>query len=1044
MDAHADDRLQQALDAVAQFQKASDQPHLADALYNVGLYYIGVRQYGDAEDYLRKSIAIEQTLHRHLTKAEQFAGKENLPQLVRDFNMLGYALVNDGKTDEAITAFNNGITTVTNLLDGDDRKRQIQLLNNQIAYALMQAGRLDEAQKLFLQLSQEATGKSKGVLLENLAHLYEREGKLADAISVMSQACTSLEDDNVSQARAYCELAKMQDVAGRADDALKSFQKAVAASDVDEEIANAEICTAKFFASRKQLTSALEHYSKAAARTKDAVQKDAGARIVDLYAQALNGQGDIYADLERFGEAASSHQQALELATQKNLPCKLDVASGVATDYLIKGDAQKALDIFTSTIDPSKLPLIKRANALLFLGSCYRAVGQNDDAIRLMQDAINIYHSSKSSLDEADATNALAATYLNAGQINAAEQLMDRAVKIFGTLEDTKRRALLDYNRAQAKLLRGKPAEAVPIFEGGAASLKTTGEMGIMAAIECELALACLMQKQYDKALSYAQQALDTDKSGSIESEWSNNLAVGKALLRLGRFDEAERYLKKAADLVEKERSALTRDSFKAFNLDLRRDCFYELVDLYTQKGDPTSALVVAERGKARAFLDMLTNRQRRTNEMLGKISDGGAPLIAMAPGPAGERAVSVITKGTALPPIDPTAISQDNAAPADKAEIKTLVSNRASTCVEFMAAGNKLYTWVLKPDGSITSPALITNTSELQQLVDGFSHTVTQTSKSQSEMSEQNLERERKLKRIYSIVIKPIEQLLPKDEQSVVTVIPDDYLFKVPFAALVDDKGNFLIEKHTLSYAPAVSVLRRTQKVAAETSKLPHKFLAFGDPITPQNAFLGDLSHAKDEVNKIYKLYQTSNTAAMEPLVKEEATKQKFFELAPTATEIHLATHGLVDEERPMQSSLVLAPTTGDSGRLTAFDVINLMKDKLKARLVVLSACETAKGKIQRDGVIGLSRAFIIAGTPSILVSQWNVDDVMTEFQMVKLYGAYLKGADKAKALRDAQIATIRFMENTPPGSPPVLDPTKARANPRYWAAFQLIGEFN
>ena len=88
-----------------------------------------------------------------------------------------------------------------------------------------------------------------------------------------------------------------------------------------------------------------------------------------------------------------------------------------------------------------------------------------------------------------------------------------------------------------------------------------------------------------------------------------------------------------------------------------------------------------------------------------------------------------------------------------------------------------------------------------------------------------------------------------------------------------------------------------------------------------------------------------------------------------------------------------------------------------------------------------GLSRAFILAGTPSVLVSLWNVDDVMTEYQMGAFYQSYLAGNNKAKALREAQIKTLNFMEKglaaTPPGA------LKVRANPRYWSAFQLVGEY-
>jgi CHAT domain-containing protein len=116
--------------------------------------------------------------------------------------------------------------------------------------------------------------------------------------------------------------------------------------------------------------------------------------------------------------------------------------------------------------------------------------------------------------------------------------------------------------------------------------------------------------------------------------------------------------------------------------------------------------------------------------------------------------------------------------------------------------------------------------------------------------------------------------------------------------------------------------------------------------------------------------------------------------------------------------------------------DILQL--PQLKTKLITLSACQTGRGKITGDGVAGLSRAFIIAGTPSVLVSLGNVDDVMTEYQMNLFYKEYLGGATKARALRNAQLKTVDFMEKGFPQAG-----SRIRANPRYWAAFQMIGEY-
>jgi CHAT domain-containing protein len=465
-------------------------------------------------------------------------------------------------------------------------------------------------------------------------------------------------------------------------------------------------------------------------------------------------------------------------------------------------------------------------------------------------------------------------------------------------------------------------------------------------------------------------------------------------------------------------------------------------------------ALEIAERGKARAFLDMLANKStRRVETVIGTGNGGNAGgNIQLASAESGSRAVEivgkrsvdVVTKGTDDPAqeeavVEETAISPINAAAPTIDEIKQILSKRQSTCVEYLLTGDKIYVWVLGADGSVRMPPPIENVPQLRAVVQALTAKMTTSSANRDELIRHNFDRQTQLHQLYSALIKPIEQWLPADKNSVITVIPDDFLFSVPFAALLDDHLRFLVEGHTLSYAPAIGVLRATQKLEDEVAEAPHKLLAFGNPITPEVAkVLGALPYTEKEVNHIAKLYGPDRSTV---IIGAEANKETFKKLINGASEIHLATHGLVDQEHPMRSALVLAPSgEGDNGLLSVRDILTL--PNLKARLVVLSACQTGKGQIAKDGVVGLSRAFIIAGTPSILVSQWNVDDAMTEFQMTRFYHSYLDGMDKARALREAQLETIRFMENVPEGQPIQPDPSKPRANPRYWAAFQLIGE--
>ncbi|MEO1558888.1 MAG: CHAT domain-containing tetratricopeptide repeat protein [Cyanobacteria bacterium J06632_19] len=289
----------------------------------------------------------------------------------------------------------------------------------------------------------------------------------------------------------------------------------------------------------------------------------------------------------------------------------------------------------------------------------------------------------------------------------------------------------------------------------------------------------------------------------------------------------------------------------------------------------------------------------------------------------------------------------------------------------------------------------------------------------------------EQNLKRLYKLLIQPIADLLPEDPKERVIFIPDKSLFLVPFPALQDAHGKYLISKHTVLTAPSIQVLDLTkkQRVKVEQANLqgavvvgnptmPKVTIKLGDP--PQQ--LKSLPAAEREAILIGKLLDTK------PFTGVEASKTKIVPKLSQARIIHLATHGLLDDFKGLgiPGAIALAPSGNgktNDGLLTANEILDL---KLNAELVVLSACDTGRGRITSDSVIGLSRSLIIAGASSVVVSLWSVPDAPTAELMSEFYRNWLDGKlDKAQALRQAMLTTM-----------------KKRPNPRNWAAFTLIGE--
>jgi hypothetical protein len=235
------------------------------------------------------------------------------------------------------------------------------------------------------------------------------------------------------------------------------------------------------------------------------------------------------------------------------------------------------------------------------------------------------------------------------------------------------------------------------------------------------------------------------------------------------------------------------------------------------------------------------------------------------------------------------------------------------------------------------------------------------------------------------------------------------------------------LVEQHTILTATSIKVLELTRDHQQRVEAINRKdMLVVGNPTMPEVSFefgeapqaLRPLPGAEEEAKEIAPLL---NTHAR---IGDNAAKAEIVQRMPFSRIIHLATHGLLDSFKMQEvpGAIALAPSKGDDGLLTAPEILNL---KLSAELVVLSACDTGRGRLTGDGVIGLSRSFIATGVPSVIVSLWSVPDAATASLMVDFYQNLQLGLDKAQALRQAMLST---MHNYP--------------NPLSWAAFTLIGE--
>uniref|UniRef100_A0A1J1JF88 Tetratricopeptide TPR_2 repeat protein n=1 Tax=Planktothrix agardhii TaxID=1160 RepID=A0A1J1JF88_PLAAG len=517
---------------------------------------------------------------------------------------------------------------------------------------------------------------------------------------------------------------------------------------------------------------------------------------------------------------------------------------------------------------------------------------------------------------------------------------------------------------------------------------------------------------QYQKAIEFYQQSLTIfreigDRNG--EGLALNNL--GLALFKLKNFPEAEKYLFFSLEVRESLRQGIQDDLDKVSLSDTQRSSYNLLQQVLIAQNKTEPALEVSERGRGRALVELLSQRFNPNSEPF-------SPVVSLAQLQAIAR--------------------QQNATIVQYSWIFDDFSQDGKQ----QYRESELYIWVIKPTGEVefrqADLKLLwqeqnTSLSDIIFAARCFGNDACRSdfitaSASSNVVTRSNLTstppQYRELKELHQLLIKPIEDLLPTNPDERVIFVPTDALFYLPFAALVDEEGKFLIEKHTIVMSPAITVLETTHKQRQNLSSSAQDIVIVGNPQMPKLATspgeepqpLASLRYAEKEAIEIAKMFNTS------ALIGANATESTVVERLKTARIIHFATHGIVDNIQPLNSSVALTPGGSEDGLLTADEIFDL---KLNAELVVLSACDTGLGQLTGDGMIGLSRSFLNAGVPSLVMSLWAVDDRKTSQLMIQFYQNLQTTPNKAQALRQAMLT----MKNQYP-------------DPYYWAAFTLIGE--
>jgi CHAT domain-containing protein len=546
----------------------------------------------------------------------------------------------------------------------------------------------------------------------------------------------------------------------------------------------------------------------------------------------------------------------------------------------------------------------------------------------------------------------------------------------------------------------------------------------------------------------------------------------GRAYRGLGQPERARQVLEDSVAALERMRadaggSAPEQQAF----LESRLLAYEELTDLLITEGDMVGALAYAERAKARVLLDLLQrgrvnittamtpdDRERedalraalatantRLQRQRSQASNDQEALGALEAEVRNAR-VGYESFQTSLYAAHPELRLRRGQAPLfDASQAAAILPDAGTAAIEFVVGEQQTYLFVLtrapdRPDSGVDGPAATTlrvhrialERDELTGLVSEF----------RTDVATRNLRVRESASRLFQLLLGPAHAELAG--KSAIVIVPDGILWELPFQALQPSPDRYLIEDYAISYAPSFTVLREMRRLSpSNADEAPRTLLAFGNPALapasrPSSAaplmtdVLPPLPEAEQQVSQLAQLYGSGRSrvyvgaAAREDRVKAEAGSYRV---------LHLATHGVLDDQSPMHSYVVLSQADlgdGEDGLLEAWELMDL---NLEADLVVLSACETGRGRIAAgEGLIGLSWAAFVAGSSATVVSLWKVEAESTTALMVEFHrqllddrGPAAAPPSKAEALQRAAVKLLR-------------DPRYR--HPFYWAGFVLMGD--
>ncbi|MBK7704551.1 MAG: CHAT domain-containing protein [Acidobacteria bacterium] len=833
--------------------------------------------------------------------------------------------------------------------------------------------------------------------LDGAAKIFRRLGNRAEAANTQ-----------VAKLIALALVGRYEDAVKVGRSALKTFIELgddLAAGKIEMNLSNIVSRREKHRDAEKFCLSALARFRKCGAVTWETM--------------ALNDLANTYSEMNDFRHAEDFYEQALSKArSEKMLVTEAEIEASMGNLAIFRGrfdEALRLLELSRQKYDELKMPH-QSAIAELEIAGVYAELNLDAEAEAIFEKNAKRLKKLQLGSEEARAAAGLGRVAFRRGNLRKASTALGRAAELYANAKDPAGAAAVLISSAELELTRDNPPKAFEIAMMAVRKLKRSEnrrQQLIADWIRAEAIRGLGRQAKAQTALSGVLAKAIAGEHTNLAQACMNSL--GSLAMARGDLDSAEKSFTRAAEIVESLRAPLPAEEFRMSFLADKLSAYESLAQIHLRRGELGKALGAIERAKARTLSENIVSEStgsesselsRKRDEVREELNWFYSRLNRSDAKDVTRLEAEVRRRERQIADIERQIGATQGAARADELgrfELSGLQKalGRQTALIEFIRFGESYSAFTLTGETIDFFPDLA-NEAEILALLEGlqFQFGALRYGGAGIGPFVANLKQraDSYLERLYAKLIAPFADSIGRRE---IIVVPAGVLNYVPFNGLRGDR--YLIEEHDVWTAPSASVGLRLLKTRGDSPKNA-LLIGFADEKIPL---------VNDEIEELRRAIPNA-----EVLLGPDATFANYRDRSGEFDALHIACHGQFRPDNPMFSSLHLA-----DGFVTVRDIC---AQRLRARVVTLSACETGLNKVfAGDEILGLARGFLTAGAESLVLSLWTVNDAATARLMTAFYKSLQRGNGVAASLREAQ-----------------LDFVREGVHPYFWSPFIAIGK--